>query len=253
MADKGYEVINVEELTVLRTVSSLPQPDGSVVHQNGMGRTYLQGEVIPAEDVAEDWKEALDSGEGPLYEALKDRLKPSSADPSENVAARLGLPFEGYDDMEPEDIVSAMRVLPSATITRIQEYEATRDEPRPEIVDYNIGYGESPHARQTTQLEEQEVDENKPVRRLKTREVPEDGPVVPGEGFTGTGDPQIPYGVTADEEEGGDAAETAKASRATKGRGNVAAAKARRGRRDRQPKPQPGAREGGTSLESQND
>ena len=100
MADnKGYEVTGVEELTVLRTVSSLPQADGSVLHQNGMGRTYLQGEVIPADMVAEDWKEALDSGEGPLYEALKDKLKPSSGEPSENIAQRLGLPFEGYDDM----------------------------------------------------------------------------------------------------------------------------------------------------------
>jgi len=251
MADnKGYEVTGVEELTVLRTVSSLPQADGSVLHQNGMGRTYLQGEVIPADMVAEDWKEALDSGEGPLYEALKDKLKPSSGEPSENIAQRLGLPFEGYDDMEPQDIVNAMRVLPSATITRIQEYEATKDDPRPEIVDYNIGFGESPLARQTTELEETELDEEKPVRRLKTREVPEDGPVVPGEGYTGTGDPQIPYGVAADEEEGDD---SAKASRATKGRGNVAAAKARRGRRDRQPKPAPGQGEGGTSLESQND
>lgn len=248
--DKGYEVTGVEELTVLRTVSSLPQPDGSVLHQNGMGRTYLQGEVIPADMVAEDWKDALDSGEGPLYEALKDKLKPSSDDASENIAQRLGLPFEGYDDMEVDDIVSAMRVLPSATITKIQEYEGNRDDPRPEIVDYNIGYGESPLARQTTELEETELDDNKPVRRLKTRTIPEDGPVESGEGYTGSGDPQIPYGVTQDEEEGD---ENAKAARAAKGRGNVAAAKARRGRRDRQPKPQPGVGEGGSSLESQND
>jgi hypothetical protein len=254
MAEDTYEVIGVDELTVPRTVSKLAQPDGSFIYQNGMARTYLQGETIAADDVAEDIREALDSGEGPLYEAIKDKLKKGSGEASEDIARRLGLPFEGYDDMEANDIVTAMSVLPSATIQRIKEYEGNRDEPRPEIVDYSIGYGESPVARQTTELEETELDENKAVRRLKTREVPEEGPVEPGEGFTGTGDAQIPYGVHADEEEGDEpTASAARASRAGKGRGSISTAKARRGRRDRQPKPPAGAGEGGTSLESQND
>jgi hypothetical protein len=252
--DKGYKVVNVEELTVLQTVSSLKQPDGSTVYQNGMGRTYLEGEIIPAELVAEDWKEALDSGEGDLYEALKDRLEPAStSEGGENIAARLGLPFEDYDSMDEEDVLKVMNVLPSGVVRKIQEYEAMRDEPRRTIVDYNIGFGESPEARQQTELEQNDGDENKAAARLTTRQVPEDGPVVPGEGFTGTGDPDKPYGVEKDAEAGDEQAQVARV--ASKGRGNVAEAKARRGRRDRsrQPQPPPGAGEGGTSLESQND
>src|SRR4051794_24851477 len=249
MADT-YEVTE-EEVTILKTVSKLPQPDGSFVYQNGLGRVYLKGEVIPASEVAEDWKEALESGEGELFEALESKLKKSTDDAHES-SARLGLPFVAYDEMELDDIVTAMRSLPSATVQRIKEYESQRgDEARLEIVDYNVGYGESPHERQNTEVEEPEggLDEDKAVRVLKTREVPDDGPVVPGEGFTGTGDPQKPYGVEAEAEEGN---ETAQASRKTsKGRGDIASA--RRGRRERQPKPPPGEGEGGTSLPTSND
>jgi hypothetical protein len=249
MADT-YEVTE-DEVTILKTVSKLPQPDGSFVYQNGLGRVYLKGEVIPASEVAEDWKEALESGEGELFEALESKLKKSTDDAHES-SARLGLPFVAYDEMELDDIVTAMRSLPSATVQRIKEYESQRgDEARLEIVDYNVGYGESPHERQNTEVEEPEggLDEDKAVRVLKTREVPDDGPVVPGEGFTGTGDPQKPYGVEAEAEEGN---ETAQASRKTsKGRGDIASA--RRGRRERQPKPPAGEKEGGTSLASSND
>lgn len=246
----AYEVISETEVTVLKTVSKLPQGDGSFKFQNGLGRTYLEGEKIAPEDVAEDWRDALEEKEGPLYEHLKNKLKPVGDDPDEDVVARLGLPFAGYDDMEEEDIVRAMSVLPSATIQRIKEYESNRgDEARLGIVDYNIGYGENPTARQMTQIEGEELNEDKPVRVLTTREVPKKGPVVPGEGVTGTGDPQKPYGVEKAAEEGD---ETAKAVRKTgKQRGNVAAA--RKGRRERAPKPAAGAGEGGTSLEAQND
>jgi hypothetical protein len=250
MAAESYEVTE-DEVTILKTVSRLPQADGSYVYQNGMGKVYLKGEVIPASEVAEDWKEALDSGEGDLYESLKDKLKESGDDPQES-SQRLGLPFTAYDEMETNDIVSVMRSLPSATIQRIKEYESQRgDEARLEIVDFNIGYGETPHERQLAEPEEPEdgMDENKAVRKLTTREVPDEGPVVPGEGFTGTGDPQKPYGVEKDAEEGD---ETAKATRKTsKGHGDIASA--RRGRRERQPKPPPGEGEGGTSLASSNE
>lgn len=249
MADT-YEVTE-DEVTVLKSVSKLPQPDGSFIYQNGLGRVYLKGEVIPASEVAEDWKEALESGEGALFDALKDKLKKSTDDVHES-SARLGLPFVAYDEMEVGDIVTAMRALPSATIQRIKEYESMRgDEARLEVVDFNIGYGEGPTERQLTETEEPEdgLDEDKAVRTLKTREVPDEGPVVPGEGFTGSGDPQKPYGVEA-EAEAGD--ETAQATRKTsKGRGDIASA--RRGRRERQPKPAPGVGEGGSSLPTSND
>lgn len=249
MADT-YEVTE-EEVTILKTVSKLPQPDGSFVYQNGLGRVYLKGEVIPASEVAEDWKEALESGEGALFDALESKLKKSSDEAHES-SARLGLPFVAYDEMEVGDIVNAMRALPSATVQRIKEFESQRgEEARLEIVDFNIGYGENPLERQLTETEEPEdgLDEEKAVRVLKTREVPDDGPVVPGEGFTGSGDPQKPYGVEAEAEEGDD---QAKSSRKTsKGRGDIASA--RRGRRERQPKPPPGEGEGGTSLASSNE
>lgn len=217
----GYKVL-VDELTVHQTVSSLPQPDGSVMYQNGLGQTYLRDEVIDDDFVAEDWKAALESGEGKLYDSLSLVLEQTSDDP-EMSPARLGLPFEGYDDMDEDDVLSAMKVLPSAAVMRVKEYEASRDEPREHIADYNIGYGESPTDRQEGRVgsDIQDTDESKASARLTTREVPEDGPVQPGEGVTGTGDPEIPYGSKKDEESGEGIKGTAKSRR--------------RGRRDRQP------------------
>lgn len=248
---KGYEVIDHDEVTVHKTVSSLVQADGSMFHQNGMGRTYVLGEIVPPDEVAEDWKEALEKGDenDPLYRAVSAKLRPVGDEPAEDVAQRLGLPFVGYDEMDADDIVNAMRVFPSATIQKIKDYESRRDDPRHEIIDYNIGYGEHPDARQNAEIEDTDVDETKAVRRLTTREVPEDGPVQRGEGVTGTGDPQTPYGVVKDAEEGD--ADAQKDKVISKARG--AAGGSRRGRRERTPKPATGTGEGGSSLETTND
>jgi hypothetical protein len=231
----GYKVL-VDELTVHQTIAKLVQPDGSVVYQNGLGQTYYRDEVIPDEKVAEDWREALESGEGSLAEALSSKLEQSS-DESGGQAARLGLPFAGYDEMEEDDVLAAMRNLPSAAIQRIQEFEGQRDDPRERITGYVIGFGESPIDRQEGKVSSdlQDTDENKASAKIHTREVPEEGPVVPGEGITGTGDPQIAYG-TRDEKDKGD----------IKGTGSPR----RRGRRDRQPKPPEGPAE--PSLEKSN-
>jgi hypothetical protein len=234
----GYKVL-VDELTVHTTVSKLPQPDGSTVYQNGLGETYLRDEVIPDDKVAEDWKEALESGEGALHDSLSKVLE-QTGDDAEMSSRRLGVPFEDYDEMEEEDILTAMKVLPSGAIVRIQQYEASRDEPRENIVNYNIGYGESPLDRQENRVsgDLQEGDEDKAVARLTTRDVPEEGPVVAGEGITGTGDPDVGYGSKKDEEPG---------------EGIRGTAKRRRGRRDRQPKPPEGAGPGESSVQSAND
>jgi hypothetical protein len=231
----GYKVL-VDEVTVHSTIAKLPQPDGSVIYQNGMGETYYEGEVVPDDKFAEDWAEALKSGEGPLYEQLSKRFEESSDD-SSDPGKRLGAPFAGYDDMDEDDVLQAMKHLPSAAINRIQEYEDQRDEPRERITGYNIGYGESAIDRQEGRVssEPQEGNADKASARISTREVPEDGPVVPGEGITGTGDPQIPYGSREDKEKGD-----------IKGSGSPR----RRGRRDRQPKP-PEA--GSGSLERANE
>ena len=225
----GYKVL-VDELTVHQTVAKLPQPDGSTIYQNGLGQTYFRDEVIPDDKVAEDWREALESGEGALGESLSKVLEQSS-DESGGQGARLGIPFAGYDDMDEDDVLNAMRSLPSAAVSRIQEYEGQRDEPRERITGYNIGFGESSIDRQEGRVSSdvQDTDESKAVARVNTREVPEDGPVKPGEGITGTGDPQMAYGSR----EGG---EDAPDVSAIKGTGRAP----RRGRRDRQPKPPEG-------------
>jgi hypothetical protein len=248
----GYEVINVDELTVHRTVNKFAQDDGSTVYQNGLGKTWMLGEVIPPDEVSEDIKEALDDKEGSLYESIKEKLKPVSDDPGEDAAARLGIPFAGFEDMDTEDLVRAMSVLPSATIQRIKDYESMSDDPRTEIVDYVIGFGEHPDARQLADPEvNEDVDETKAVRRLQTREVPDDGPVIHGEGITGGASvgPQKGYGVTKDAEEDPDAPKKANIGGAARKAGQ------RRGRRDRQPQPKGGTPkdEGGSSLESTND
>lgn len=194
MATETYEVL-VEELTVLRTTSRLPQPDGSVVCVNGMGAVFFEGEKIPSEEVADDWKEALESRKGALYEHLSKKLRKSRSEAQVDLSKRLGLPFDGYNDMDEDDILAAMAVLPSATVQAIKEFESARDDgARDRIVQFNIGYGESPTDRQLTDASDitQEGDDTKVVGTLRTRSVPQSGPVIPGEGITGTGDPADP-------------------------------------------------------------
>ena len=235
----GYKVL-VDELTVHQTIAKLPQPDGSTIYQNGLGETYYRDEVIPDEKVAEDWREALDSGEGALNDSLSKVLEKSS-DESDSTA-RLGVPFAGYDDMEEDDVLNAMRNLPSAAIQRIKEYEGGRDEPRQRIVGYNISSGESAVDRAEGKVsgDLQDTDESKPVARINTREVPKEGLVVPGEGITGTGDPQASYGSREGDDDAPD-------PKAIKGTGTTR----RRGRRDRQPKPQEGPAEPGITKSNE--
>lgn len=232
---KAYEVL-IEEVTVHQDVRQLLHPitGEQTGFQLGNGKTWFEGEKIPADQVGSMYKEALADSSNPLYESLSKKLRPVS-EASESDA--MSEPFPGYNEMDDNEVVQAMRVLPSATIQRIKDYESAKDEPRDAITSYNIGYGEHPDTRQMTELEvnEDEMDDNKAVRRLKTRHVPEDGPVEHGEGITGTGEPQKGYG----EEEDGE-----------KGDVKGGPKRARRGRRDRQPKPTPGVTkdEGGSSL-----
>lgn len=248
----GYKVL-VDELTVHRTVNRLVQPDGSVEYQNGLGETYFRDEVIPDDKVSEDIKEAIESGEGDLYDSVSQKLEVASGDEQLDTQRRLGVPFEGYDEMEEDDIIAAMRALPSGAIMRIKEYEEGRDDSRERIVTYNIGFGESTNDRQEGRIsgDAQDTDENKAAARLTTRRVAEegDGPTIPGEGITGTGDPQIPYG-TMEEEDGEGQVAAAMSKGDIKG---TAAKKKRRGRRDRQPEPPQGASPGESSIHSANE
>jgi hypothetical protein len=161
----------------------------------------------------------LDDKDHELHEAVSRKLKKVSDEPGQNLEMHLGLPFDGYDDMETEDIVNAMRVLPSATVSRIKQYEESK-EGRSEIVNYNVGFGEHPDARQNAELDVPEPDENKAVREITTREVPNSGPVRHGEGITGTGEPAVVPGTVKSEaaEEEEDNSSGSKKTRAPKAR-----------------------------------
>jgi hypothetical protein len=206
MANTGYKVL-VDELTVHKAVRELNHPitGEKMGYQQGAGETWFLDEVIPPDQMNPEWAEALDSGEGSLYEALQHKLEPSSDEPALNEQYRMGLPFEGYDDMDTEDILAAMRVLPSPAVMRIKEWEANKgDDAREEIVDFNIGYGEGPDDRQSGRMspdEDAELDETKPVRAIRTRQAEEGEMVVHGEGITGTGEPQVAPGTAAKAEE----------------------------------------------------
>lgn len=203
----GYKVL-VDELTVHKAVRQLTHPitGEPMGWQQGAGETWFLDEVIPADQMNPEWAEALESGDedNPLYGDLSKVLEPSSDEPALNEAYRMGLPFEGYDDMEEEDILAAMRVLPSPAVMRIKDWER-QNEGRESIVNYNIGFGESPDDRPSGRLtpeESDEVDEDKPVRRMRTRDLnPETGEFQFGEGITGSGDPPVAPGTAAAQEE----------------------------------------------------
>ena len=230
----AYKVL-VDELTVHQTVAKLPQPDGSTIYQNGLGETYYRDEVIPDDKVAEDWREALDSGEGPLNDSLSKVLEKSS-DEGRAALLRLGVPFAGYDDMEEDDVLNAMKSLPSAAIQRDQGVRGSSVTTRVSASLATASDSGSPPS--TARKEGCQATCRTPTRasrvaRINVREVPEEGPVVPGEGITGTGDPQHPT-------DRGRATKTRQARRATS---RARVRPRRRGRRDRQPKPQEGSGE----------
>lgn len=249
MAGNVYEVL-VPELTLHRAIGDITDPftGDKVGVQNGMSETYFKGEKVPEENITPDVLDALNDSDHPSHDSVAKKLKKSTGDAETNTGVRLGLPFEGYDDMDEDDITAAMRVLPSAAQMRIKEYESQRDDPRERIVNYNIGFGESALERQEGKVSGDLVEdgderdtESKPTARLKTRTVPDDGPVEPGEGITGTGDPEKAYGAEADDEPGD-----------VKGTG---VKRSRTGRRARQPKPSGGVPKdaGGGSLASSNE
>ena len=232
MANDSYEVL-VDQLTVHRQVGELTDPiSGRVIGiQQGQGKTYFRGEVIPAEAVSPLLRDALDDEDNPLHESVSKRLKKSSSDESENTERRLGVPFAGYDEMDEDEILTAMTNLPSPTIQVIKRFEA-QGEGRERIVNYSVGFGESAIDRQEGRVssdldEDNRGDESKAASRLTTREVPEEGAVQPGDGITGTGDPQIPHGSQKADEEDEDRP-----------------ARPRRSRRQRSPKQQPSGDQG---------
>lgn len=229
----GYEVL-VEEYTAHRDVRELKDKEGNVTgRQLGLGKVYYRGEVIPDNALGQVYKDALDDDENDSNEWLSKRIKKVSGDASEDPKKRLGLPFTDYDDMDEDDVVAAMRHLPSGLIQRIKQYEEEHGEGREKIVGYIIGFGSDPDARQEGRVgsmvaeddDREEAPEDKATAKLTTRDVPEEGNVTHGEGYTGTGEGAKPYGKEKAEESDDE----------DKPKTNV---RSRRGRRDRQAKPQ---------------
>lgn len=221
MATDSYEIL-ADELTVHKQVGVLTDPTTGreLGIQQGAGKVYLKGEVIPAGDVSPSMIEALDDEDHPSHEYVSKRIRRVSDDPRLNTALRLGVPFEGYDELDEEKILAALRVLPSATVSAVKQYEQSKDDPRERIVNFSVGFGQDPLARQEGRVgsdldEEGRDDSDKAVADLTTREVPEEGVVQAGDGITGTGDPQIPHG-SRKESEGEEAKPARRRSRRTR-------------------------------------
>lgn len=143
----SYEVL-VDQLTIPKTTRRGTNPvTGTEFKQNGKGKTWLKGEKVGRDDVADHILEALDDSDHPNHESISKKLKPVSGGPAEDSVARLGVPFAGYEDMSEDDVVAAMKNLPSTTIQNIKKYEAEYGDNREGIVEYSIGHGESAVAR----------------------------------------------------------------------------------------------------------
>lgn len=221
MAEKNYE-ITVDELTLLKKVGVLTDPitGRELGIQQGAGKIYLKGEIVPASQVSPLLIAALEDSDHPQHESVSKKIREVSDDPRSNVDVRLGVPFNGYDEMDEEDILAALAVLPSATVQAVKEYEGTLGEPRERILNYSIGWGQDPNARQEgrvgSELDEESRDAaDKASAKLTTREVTEEG-VTPGEGITGTGDPDVPHGAVKAAEESEEAKPTRRRSRRTR-------------------------------------
>jgi hypothetical protein len=188
-----YEVLSDRGLTVHKLVAELPQEDGSVRRQNGMGKIYLKSERVSESELSPDYVEALNDSDHPLHEVVSKKLKKVSGEAKEDIQRRLALPFEGIDEMDEDDLLNAMRHLPSVVQMKIKEYESKQAEPRQRVMDYVIGFGESVQDRQLGKVGSplDEPEDGKPSSELQTREVNESGPVTQGEGVTGIGVPAL--------------------------------------------------------------
>lgn len=190
MAKTGYEVL-VDELTVHRGVKTLVDPVTKEIvgEQQGAGKTYYRGEIIPEDAVSSLTKEIVGDKDHPAHDSVIKKLKKVSKGEKVDLAIRLSLPFDGYDDLDEDEIIALFKASPSSLVQAIKSYE-TSNKNRSRIIDYSIGLQESPMDRQEGRegsdlVDEDDRDEDKVTERLTTREVDDDGEVTPGEGITG--------------------------------------------------------------------
>jgi len=183
----------LREVTVLRKVADLRNDQGDVIgYQQGLGYVALPGQVLEDQDVSPLVLEALNDEDHELHESMSLKFEIVTGDEGDSPA----VPFEGYDDLDEEEVIAAITNLPTAAKLAVRRYEEA-NENRQAIVEYNIGFGESNLMRQEGKVgsDVQEPDEDKESGKITTRNVPEEGPVEPGEGITGTGDPKVKPGT----------------------------------------------------------
>lgn len=207
-SDTRSFVILGDEVTLHRATGLLRSQGVVTGVQQGLGDTYYAEETVKVNEVAPFYLAALENENHPSHDYVSSMIGFAEDEESKvDLARRLGLPFDGYDDMDLEDILAAMRVLPSTTVQAIKQYEKEH-EGRVEILNYSIGFGESPEARQTGVVSSDlaDADTSKAVGRIRTRQTPApaDEVIAPGEGITGTGEPAIPHGAAAAEEKADD-------------------------------------------------
>jgi len=190
----GYKVL-APEVTVHRRMRELIDSEGNPRGwQLGLGRTYTEGDIIPDEEMNPKMVEALEDESHPSHDYVSALVEQSSDKQQEGPAA----PFAGYDDLDADTVLQVMRNLPSASIRSWIAYEAANAN-RPEIVNYSIGFGESPALRQqgavSSTVPDDHAPEEKPSAQRVTRQTPPpaDQIVVPGEGVTGTGEGRIDH------------------------------------------------------------
>lgn len=190
-----YKVL-VPELQVLEAIAELRDINNNHVGYDHKSNQYFLGEEVPDNKVSPAIKDALEAADpdDPTYVHLKDKLAHVGDGNQEtlDVAKRLGLPFDDYDSLSEDEVLAAMRVLPSAANSVIKEYEQGH-EARERILTFNSGLREAVDDRvkgeKVGASDHVEPDTGKVASGIQTREVSEDA-VVLGEGETGS-DPAI--------------------------------------------------------------
>jgi hypothetical protein len=180
-----YKVL-VDDLTVNRDGPEITDLFGNVIGYQSISAIHRKGAVLDDDQVGEAMRQSVDDGETEGF-----LEKAGSGDAEE--ANRLGEPLPGYDDLEVEQVQALFKVVPSATIRAIVEYEASDEgQQRAGIVDYHIGRAEAFSDRLTGRAGSPSQDgaEKPSLESIQTREVGEDD-VVFGLGPNDDGQPQV--------------------------------------------------------------
>lgn len=190
----GYKVQipKGESIIVPEAIQKEPLRDinGNVVGYDHINHVYYNDEIIPDEKVSPVIKELLEDNDENNVRAkrLRDRLVAVDENGERlDLKRRLGIPFEGYDDMDEDEIVAALHFLPGQTVQAVKDYEATKEN-RYKITSFNAGTRDNNFERvvgdPVKSSQRQDAEEKSATSELVTREVDVDaGTVVEGEGL----------------------------------------------------------------------